>query len=219
MRRDGPRLPAMLCLALAATLAACDDFSLAGLLVTPAEAESALTLSADRASVPREGTVLLTASGGTPPYAFLSPTSLELYPGTSNQPTGHIANSTYTAGKAIGTFRLSVEDSAGTTAFVAVDVLPPAPVLTGTRDSNPQTTVSLSFTYDDSAILSSVRLELSTNGGAFATVDGYGSMTPADSGSMGPFNGIPKADALVYRLYAVSGSYESAPAEFTSPGQ
>lgn len=173
----------------------------------PPASVAPLSLATDKAAAPRlVGTVGLTPSGGVKPYSF-AVSAFDLYNGTQTAGIGSVSGLSYVAGGAIGKIRITVSDAEGSTAFAYVTVLPPTPTLTGSRTGGGGT-VSLSWAYSENAIIDKFRLEYSVDGGAYASLD----EPTSTQTSHDPINNLAATSTYSYRLYAISGSYESAPA-------
>lgn len=203
-------LPLVLLGALVLVLGGCDSFSLADAYLLPGEGALALSLKADSETTLRGGTVGLTATGGTSPYSF-AVSDVDLYAGTSGAGIGSVTGLNYIAGGAIGKVRITMTDAAGGTAFAYVTVLPPAPTITDGKRTGSGNTVQLTWSYPETAIIDKYRLELSVDGQAYSSLV----TTVKTATSYGPYNSLVTTSTYSYRLYAVSGTYESAPASIS----
>ena len=175
----------------------------------PAE-DRVLALAVDRATTERlVGTVGIIPSGWTAPYTFeVAPVALA--PKTNTQGTGTITNLTYTAGGAIGRMRITVTDALGDSASAYVDVLPPAPTLTGYRTGG-NDTATISWSYPDMTIIDSLVVQRSFNGGAFSLLT-TSTTSPGSYPDNGPLN---KVQPYTYRIYALSGEFTSPSSDYT----
>lgn len=185
-------------------LSGCDSFSILDEFKSGSKAGQ-LALSVQQTSVLRGNTTELYPSGGTPPYDFsvMEETFGDLYfPGT----TGSVSGQTYTAGTAIGKIKIRVTDAASGSAAVYVTIIPPAPTALNVVRSVDQKSATVSWSYTEIDIIEKFRLERSMDGGAFSAIDfpGSGTTSVTYPNSLAPAN-----KTYSYRLYAVSGSYES----------
>ncbi len=167
--------------------------------------ELSLTVAQD--SVPAGSSVALEVSGGVPPYTFKPLSGSDLYQPTSSRSLGTISDSVFTAGQAIGKILITVEDAVGVSTFSSIVVLPPTPFfMQSSKRIGGGTTVQLYWSYPDVAMINGYRLERSIDGSEYSFLASY----DADSVSA-TFNQQPAAATLGFRLFALSGTYESMP--------
>lgn len=193
----------MLVLLLASVLAGCNSYSLSDQFSTGDERAAALGLSVDSSTIQRGGIVGLSPSGGVKPYSFAM-SAADLYSGTQSVGLGSISGLTYTAGGAIGKVKITVTDSKGSAASAFVVVQPPAPTLSGSGRTS-STEALLQWSFPDTSIISSFRVERAADGQAFSAVDSPGPGTPVYRSYSDLIAGV----YYTYRIYAVSGSYDS----------
>ncbi|HOX33912.1 MAG TPA: hypothetical protein PLB91_16395, partial [Spirochaetales bacterium] len=200
--------------ALALALGACDSFSLLEQFTLPGAGGGTgtepLVLGLDSESTTRGGgSIGLEPSGGTKPYSF-ELSGYDLYAGTSSEGLGSVdaGSYIYSSGLAIGRIRISLSDAEGLSATAYVDVLPPAPTVTGATRTGSGNTISLAWAYADTSIIDRFRLDYSLDGSAFATW-----AYPAKSASSLSGNDFSTTGTYTIRLYAESGSFDSPPYE------
>jgi hypothetical protein len=180
-------------------LAGCDDFSLLGLFSRGGPLGLALQASA----VHQGQTINLYPSGGSPPYTFSLIAQNLYYTGTT---IGTVSNQAYTAGDAIGSVEIVVTDNAGGSANSVVSIVPPTPgSFTATADTVSKT-ITLSWSYGNTAMISGFQIWQSANGGAYALAASPGSS--ATSYTTGTLN---QNWIFSYQVYAVAGSLLSLP--------
>ena len=199
---------------LALALAGCDSFSLRKQFTLPDDAPAALALAVTKSSVPMGGSVGLSASGGTPPYEF-AVAGDGLAPLTASNPVGSATATTFSSGTAIGRMRITVTDALENTAFAYVTVLPSSPVFKAAPNSDRiggNQTISLAWSYSDSSTIDKLRLEYSDDGISYSAVQDFTNNTTSYN-----VNGLDATKTYSYRLYAVSGAYESEPAFISLP--
>jgi hypothetical protein len=186
-------------------LTGCDSFSLIDQFSSGAQ--TALALAVDSGTTQRGGIVGLSPSGGTTPYSF-TVNAADLYSGTQTAGIGSVSGLTYTAGNAIGKIKITVTDLAGSTVSAFVTVQPPAPTLSGSGRPTPPTSW-MTFTYSDTNIIDGFKIDRAEAGGAFSTV-----ASPVKGATTyWPDSGLNPGFLYTYRIYAVSGSYDSPPCE------
>lgn len=201
--------------AVALALAGCDAFSLLDRLVLPDDGGSVgdpVSLTAAKTTAQRGEEIALTVAGGTSPFSF-SVVAQDLYPGTAALPIGGVFNQIYTAGTAIGRIAVTVTDSSVPAASdtVYITVVPPTPTFSANRQG--PTDVHLSWSYVEITVITGFLIQKSVSGGAFSDFRSY---SPSLSGS-DIDNSSPTNQDYKYRIYAVSGDYESIPAEMEVP--
>lgn len=186
----------------------CDSFSIPDAFALPGEAE-ALALTADETTSQLNGTVSLTVTGGEEPYEF-SVAAEDLYEGTAENPIGSVYNQSFAAGTAIGRIRITVTDAAGSSADAFVTVVPPTPTLS-LYAWVPKTGVNISIAYSDAnrAMIDGFLLTRSKDGEEFTAFSEPEKTTESTSDNYG----AETSSVYAYRLYAVSGSYQSVPDE------
>lgn len=197
---------------LALGLAGCDNFSLMKQFTLPDATPAALSLAVTKSSVSMGGSVGVSASGGTPPYEF-AVAGEDIAPLTASKPVGSVTATAFTSGTAIGKMRITVTDAEGKSAFTYVTVLPPAPAFDTDHclrtGGAPSVTINLAWSaYEKASSINLFRLEWSENAGPFTSLGNASS----SSESYSPMNNLSSSSTFVFRLYAVSGSYESEPA-------
>jgi len=201
--------------AVASLAGACDEFSFVSLLSLPDQVvpeELVLTVAQD--SVPSGSSVPLEVSGGTLPYTFTLAGS-DLYQPTRDRSLGSIDNSKFTAGQAIGTVLITVEDASGGSAFIEVAVIPPTVTFTSNTKRNGSSNIQIEWTFPDASMISSFTIEESTSDGPFITLDPEPAATTVNL----LYTDHQITTKYTYRVYAVAlqGTqiYKSQAAEFT----
>ncbi len=188
------------------TLAGCDSFSVIDQFIPAGGKE--LRLAVQRTTMLQDETTELYPSGGVAPYSFGILVD-DLY---YDNLLGSVQGQAFTAGDSIGQIRLRVTDAAGAQADALVVVVPPTPTnfTVGAISSNDATmtwsAVGVPVWY------SGFEIWKSKNGGAFTLL----TTASSNQSSYTDTNAVP-AQTPVYRLYAVSGAYKSAPTPDTSP--
>ncbi|HPE90465.1 MAG TPA: hypothetical protein P5298_11005 [Spirochaetia bacterium] len=196
----------------AAMAGACDEFSFVSLLSLPDQVvpeELVLTVAQD--SVPSGSSVPLEVSGGTLPYTFTLAGS-DLYQPTRDRSLGTIDNSKFTAGQAIGTVLITVEDAAGGSAFIEVAVIPPKPVFIITRSgvvqgSPEKANFAVNWTYIDTAMVDGFSIYASIDGNEYSLV----ATANATDTSIQSQNNVFYYSSVAYRIIAHADSFYSSP--------
>ncbi len=186
-------------------LAACDSFSLTGMLKLPGEG-GPLSIKAAAETVERLGNpVELMVEGGTPPYE-LSTTVEDKAPKTELESIGGVVNQSYQPGGAIGLIKITVKDAALQTAEAYITITPRTPALMVARQGPSDIRITLS--YFDAARIDGYQIQKSVGGGLFNDFAYIVAWTTELID-----NTAPQDHDYAYRIYAVSASYRSMPAE------
>lgn len=186
----------------------CDSFSLTEQFTKSSDVP--LSLKLENTSILRGDTIGLYPSGGTKPYEF-AVIAEDLYSGTATEQLGSVASLSFTAGSAIGKIVIQVTDADGKTARASVLVLPPKPIAFDMSRSVDNRTITLSWAYDETAIISNFLLKYTSDGITFTTSN----PNPINSATAYDVT-IPQSKTFTFYLYAVSGAYMSLPVQITS---
>lgn len=195
----------LLSAALWITLAGCDSYS----LLAEFQRGSPLSLTLQQASLQQGGTTTLYPVGGKAPYSFGVVAGNLYYSGT----LGSISAETYTAGTSIGTVIIRVTDEEGATAVAVATIVPPTPsgfTVQPNPPSPPNNDMLISWSYGSTALISGFLIQRSTDGVTFTalTTQASGATSFVDS-PLGP------GTTYYYRMFAVSGPYQSLPTGVT----
>lgn len=196
---SAPRLAlagiALICMA----LSGCDSFSVLGVFTRT----NGLTLTVQKDTVQQGETIDLYPAGGTPPYSFgVVGEDLPYSSGT----LGSVTNGQYTAGTDVGTVLIHLVDSSGFSVDSPVVILPPTPATFSAAPNPglPANDILLSWTYSNALAISGFLIQRSPDGVAFTNL-------PTQFPSTNSYidTGLSPATTYFYRLYAVSGAYQS----------
>lgn len=181
------------------TAAGCDNYS----ILDQFSRGGPLSIAIQKSTLQQGEAVALYPSGGLPPYTFGVVAGSLYVSGTS---IGSVSGATYTAGDAIGTVEITVTDTAGNNANTLATIVPPAPGNFGVVANTSTHTITLSWTYSDTSIISGFQIWRSVAGGSFSLL----ATAPSTSTSYAD-PGLNQNKIYTYRMYALAGSYLSSP--------
>ncbi len=203
---DNRRLLPIIAAALLAT--GCDTFTLTDQFERRVENQLKLTLS-PTGPLTQGDTVVLTASGGTPPYTFTTDRGNSYYIGSTGST---ISGSVFTAGDSIGPEYIHLEDSAFQNVHTTVTIVPPKPtgfVADGTT-AGPQT-VTLTWNAPTHLGITGFRIERTTP-------TGFDPVIIDDVTNTSYLDTTANPNENTYRLYTLVGQYQSPSAEASALG-
>jgi len=190
-------LPAVAAICL--TLTGCDSFS----VLAEFKRGFPLSLTLQQATLLQGASISLYPTGGRAPYSFGVLAGNLYYSGT----LGTISGQTYTAGTSIGTVIIHLTDANGATEDAVATIVPPTPsgftVQPNSVTPSPND-ILVTWSYGNTAFISSFTIERSSDGITFAAVTSQ--PTSATSWVDAP---LTPGTLYYYRMYAVSGTYQS----------
>jgi hypothetical protein len=186
---------------LSLTLSGCDEFSVLGEF----QRGMPLNLTLENASLLQGASTTLYANGGKAPYSFGVAAGNLYYSGS----LGSVSGQTYTAGNAIGTVIIHLTDANGAGADAVATIVAPTP---GSFNAQPYTVtgpnndILVSWSYVNLALISGFLIQRSSDGVTFTNLT-----TQPNSATTYVDSPVNPNQTYYYRMYAVSGAYQSLP--------